>query len=99
MASLFYTLLLILMISSSSIAQYPPSPGYSPSSKASSIGFDQGFRNRWGPQHQRLDQGTLTIWLDSYSGHFLNSSFNPLFFSNLYILELLHILLIKIIWR
>ncbi|KAI4383782.1 hypothetical protein MLD38_009582 [Melastoma candidum] len=47
----------------------PPSPGYSPSSKFTPLGFDQGFRNLWGPQHQSLDQdGTLSIWLDSSSG-------------------------------
>ncbi|XP_050226516.1 probable xyloglucan endotransglucosylase/hydrolase protein 32 [Mercurialis annua] len=69
MASLLnLPLLLILMISSTSIAQNPPSPGYYPSSRINSIGFGQGFRNLWGPQHQRLDQDTLTIWLDSSSG-------------------------------
>ncbi|OAY51522.1 xyloglucan endotransglucosylase/hydrolase protein 31 [Manihot esculenta] len=67
MASLLY-LLLILLISSSTTAQNPPSPGYSPSSRIGTIEFDQGFRNLWGPQHQRLDQGTLTIWLDTSSG-------------------------------
>ncbi|KAL0390565.1 UNVERIFIED_CONTAM: putative xyloglucan endotransglucosylase/hydrolase protein 32 [Sesamum calycinum] len=46
----------------------PPSPGYYPSSRIGSIGFNQGFRNLWGPQHQRLDQGALTIWLDRSSG-------------------------------
>ncbi|KAF2321743.1 hypothetical protein GH714_002040 [Hevea brasiliensis] len=56
------------MIPSSNNAQTPPSPGYYPSSRISTIGFDQGYRNLWGPQHQRLDQGTLTIWLDTYSG-------------------------------
>ncbi|KAA8550325.1 hypothetical protein F0562_002009 [Nyssa sinensis] len=63
-------LLLILLVSmfSSSNAQGPPSPGYSPSSRIGSMGFNQGFRNLWGPQHQSLDQGTLTIWLDRSSG-------------------------------
>ncbi|KAJ9188790.1 hypothetical protein P3X46_000154 [Hevea brasiliensis] len=68
MASLLYLLLIILMIPSSSSAQNPPSPGYYPSSRIGTIGFDQGFKNLWGPQHQRLDQGTLTIWLDTSSG-------------------------------
>ncbi|OAY38086.1 xyloglucan endotransglucosylase/hydrolase protein 31 [Manihot esculenta] len=68
MASLLYLLLIILMIPSSNNAQSPPSPGYYPSSRISTIGFNQGFRNLWGPQHQRLDQGTLTIWLDTSSG-------------------------------
>ncbi|XP_043705268.1 probable xyloglucan endotransglucosylase/hydrolase protein 32, partial [Telopea speciosissima] len=44
------------------------SPGYYPSTKFKSIGFFQGFRNLWGPQHQRLDQNTLTFWLDKSSG-------------------------------
>ncbi|KAK9175775.1 hypothetical protein WN944_027784 [Citrus x changshan-huyou] len=71
MASILYLLLplLILMtISSVSNGQGPPSPGYYPSSRINSIGFDQAFRNLWGPQHQRVDQGTLTVWLDSSSG-------------------------------
>ncbi|EYU36148.1 hypothetical protein ABFS82_14G240300 [Erythranthe guttata] len=46
----------------------PPSPGYNPSSRIGSIGFNQGYRNLWGPQHQRVDQGALTIWLDRSSG-------------------------------
>ncbi|XP_038706568.1 xyloglucan endotransglucosylase/hydrolase protein 31-like [Tripterygium wilfordii] len=59
----------ILSVMAPSIgAQGPPSPGYSPSSRVSTVGFDQGFRNLWGPQHQRLDQAQLTIWLDSNSG-------------------------------
>lgn len=46
----------------------PPSPGSYPSSRVGSIAFQQGFRNLWGPQHQTLDQETLTIWLDRSSG-------------------------------
>ncbi|KDP43978.1 hypothetical protein JCGZ_05445 [Jatropha curcas] len=69
MASFLYLLPLTLIIfSGSSSAQSPPSPGYSPSSRISPIGFNQGFRNLWGPQHQKIDQGTLTVWLDSSSG-------------------------------
>ncbi|CAK8536184.1 unnamed protein product [Lathyrus sativus] len=49
-------------------AEGPPSPGYYPSSKVSPTSFDHGFRNLWGPQHQKQDQGTLKIWLDSSSG-------------------------------
>nr|AAK51119.1 xyloglucan endo-transglycosylase [Carica papaya] len=64
MAPLLFSFLLILMVSS----QGPPSPGYYPTSRFPSLGFDQGFRNRWGPQHQRVEQGVLTIWLDSTSG-------------------------------
>ncbi|XP_057507496.1 probable xyloglucan endotransglucosylase/hydrolase protein 32 [Actinidia eriantha] len=60
--------LLLIFIVASSNAEGPPSPGYYPSSKIGSIGFDQRFRNLWGPQHQNVDQGSLTIWLDSSSG-------------------------------
>ncbi|GLT65023.1 hypothetical protein SLA2020_374780 [Shorea laevis] len=60
--------LFILTFSSGSFAQYPPSPGYFPGSKIPSLSFDQGFRSLWGPQHQTVDQGSLIIWLDQYSG-------------------------------
>lgn len=62
----FFVIVVLLPLS---IAQGgPPSPGYYPSSRIDSIGFDQGFRNLWGSQHQSLDRGSLTIWLDSNSG-------------------------------
>lgn len=64
---LFLSLLLIVMVPFNH-AEGPPSPGYYPSSKFSSLGFNEGFRNLWGPQHQSVDQGSLTIWLDSSSG-------------------------------
>ncbi|XP_044469273.1 xyloglucan endotransglucosylase/hydrolase protein 31-like [Mangifera indica] len=67
MAPILY-LILILTVSSSSSVEGQPSPGYYPSSEFSSLSFDQGFRNLWGPQHQRVDQGVLTIWLDRSSG-------------------------------
>ncbi|MBA0565145.1 hypothetical protein Gotri_009772, partial [Gossypium trilobum] len=67
MAPVFCLLLAFFMIASGN-AQGPPSPGYSPSSRISSVTFNQGFRNLWGPQHQRVDQGSLTIWLDKTSG-------------------------------
>ncbi|KAK1398355.1 Xyloglucan endotransglucosylase/hydrolase [Heracleum sosnowskyi] len=61
-------LLVVFLFSSKSDAQGPPSPGYYPSSRIRSIGFNQGFRSRWGSQHQSLDQNSLTIWLDRSSG-------------------------------
>ncbi|GAV66466.1 Glyco_hydro_16 domain-containing protein/XET_C domain-containing protein [Cephalotus follicularis] len=67
MPLLFSLLLIVTMIPSIS-AQGPPSPGYYPGSKISSLEFGQGFRNLWGPQHQSDDQGLLTIWLDQSSG-------------------------------
>lgn len=66
MAPLLFPIFFLLISSSS--AQGPPSPGYSPSSKVNTIGFEQGFRNLWGSKHQSLDQGSLTIYLDSSSG-------------------------------
>ncbi|KAL3518433.1 hypothetical protein ACH5RR_021022 [Cinchona calisaya] len=64
----FFMLLFFLFPSSNNAQGGPPSPGYYPSSSVSSIGFNQGFRNLWGPQHQSVDQGSLTIWLDKTSG-------------------------------
>ncbi|KAK7261303.1 hypothetical protein RIF29_27612 [Crotalaria pallida] len=68
MAPLFSLVTLFSLMICSTSAEGPPSPGYFPSSKISSVSFDQGFRNLWGPQHQRQEQGSLTIWLDSSSG-------------------------------
>ncbi|XP_028107161.1 probable xyloglucan endotransglucosylase/hydrolase protein 32 [Camellia sinensis] len=65
--ALFLSLLLIFMFPSCN-ADNPPSPGYYPSSTIGSIGFNQGFRNLWGPEHQNVDQGSLKIWLDTSSG-------------------------------
>ncbi|KAI5388999.1 putative xyloglucan endotransglucosylase/hydrolase protein 32, partial [Lathyrus oleraceus] len=67
-SSILFTFLVLSLTILCSNAQGPPSPGYYPSSKISPITFSQGFRNLWGPQHQRLDQNSLTIWLDSNSG-------------------------------
>ncbi|CAI9774591.1 unnamed protein product [Fraxinus pennsylvanica] len=66
--ALFVSLFIIFLFPSSNCAQGPPSPGYYPSSRIGSMGFNQGFRNLWGPQHQRIDQGTLDLWLDRNSG-------------------------------
>lgn len=68
MARLISLLLFFLMIFSTSAQGPPPSPGYNPSSEVNSIDFDQGFRNLWGSEHQSVDQGQLTIWLDKSSG-------------------------------
>ncbi|XP_020552357.1 xyloglucan endotransglucosylase/hydrolase protein 31-like [Sesamum indicum] len=67
MALLVY-LLFLFMFPFCNKAQGPPSPGYYPSSRIGSVGFHHGFTNLWGPQHQSLDHGTLTIWLDRTSG-------------------------------
>uniref|UniRef100_A0A6N2KNP4 GH16 domain-containing protein n=1 Tax=Salix viminalis TaxID=40686 RepID=A0A6N2KNP4_SALVM len=66
--AVFPLLLLILMVPSSSNAQWPPSPGYWPSSRFRSMTFYQGYRNLWGYSHQRAEQNALTIWQDSTSG-------------------------------
>ncbi|KAK8596515.1 hypothetical protein V6N12_065001 [Hibiscus sabdariffa] len=68
MAPVFSLFLAVFLIVSPSNAQVPPSPGFSPTSRVSAVTFDQEFRNLWGPQHQKLDQSSLTIWLDKSSG-------------------------------
>ncbi|KAJ6699197.1 XYLOGLUCAN ENDOTRANSGLUCOSYLASE/HYDROLASE [Salix purpurea] len=66
--ALFPIFILILLAPSSSNAQWPPSPGYWPSSRFRSMSFYQGYRNLWGYSHQRVEQNALTIWLDRTSG-------------------------------
>ncbi|KAI3880628.1 hypothetical protein MKX03_037500 [Papaver bracteatum] len=61
----FFIITTIFMVP---LANAQPSPGFSPSNKFRTIGFFQGFRNLWGPQHQKLEQNQLTIWLDKSSG-------------------------------
>lgn len=61
-------LFLVILMISSTISQGVPSPGYRPSSLITTQDFNQVYRNQWGPQHQTIDQGTLTIWLDRKSG-------------------------------
>ncbi|CAN0916471.1 Probable xyloglucan endotransglucosylase/hydrolase protein 32 [Linum grandiflorum] len=69
MATTTHLLLPLFLLAQVVFAQdSPPNPGYYPSSKALSIHFDRRYRNRWGPQHQKLDQNQLTIWLDRSSG-------------------------------
>lgn len=63
-----YLVFHILIFINTNVEGGPPSPGYNPSSTINSITFSQAFHNLWGPQHQRLDQDTLTIWLDRTSG-------------------------------
>lgn len=61
-------LFFLFLLPTTMMAQNPPSPGFKPSSQVNSIGFDQGYKNLWGPKHQSLNQGQLTIWLDKNSG-------------------------------
>ncbi|KAH9606795.1 hypothetical protein KSS87_014822 [Heliosperma pusillum] len=69
MSHLFLCLVCFLfIILPQSIASWPPSPGYFPSKKFRSIRFSQGYRNLWGPRHQKVDQHALTIWLDRTTG-------------------------------
>lgn len=49
---------------------WPPSPGFSPSSRFRSMSFYRGYRNLWGPSHQSVDSNGITIWLDKNSGSF-----------------------------
>ncbi|XP_021743867.1 probable xyloglucan endotransglucosylase/hydrolase protein 32 [Chenopodium quinoa] len=64
----FFCLLFFAHCTNSIGSSWPPSPGYYPSKKFRSFSFWNGYRNLWGPQHQRLDQHALTIWLDRTSG-------------------------------
>ncbi|KAI3989605.1 hypothetical protein MKX01_036214 [Papaver californicum] len=59
---------MLIMILPASSKSALPSPGYYPSSKFKTIDFYHGCRNLWGPQHQRVDQKSLTICLDSNTG-------------------------------
>ncbi|KZV17531.1 hypothetical protein F511_39075 [Dorcoceras hygrometricum] len=68
MSTIVILLFFILFFPLRNNAQGPPSPGYYPTSKIGSIEFDQFYTNRWGPQHQALHKGALTIWLDKTSG-------------------------------
>ncbi|KMT02341.1 hypothetical protein BVRB_9g205660 [Beta vulgaris subsp. vulgaris] len=63
---LFLTIISFFLYSHYSNAQ--PSPGYYPSSQVAPLSFNQAFRTLWGPQHQSVQQGTLTVWLDRSSG-------------------------------
>lgn len=63
-----YLILCLIFVVPFPSSNAQPSPGYWPSSKFNTIDFYQGYRNLWGPQHQRVDQNALTIWLDSSSG-------------------------------
>ena len=65
---LLITSTIVMNIIPSSNADWPPSPGYWPSTKFRSMTFYKGYTNLWGPSHQRADQNALTIWLDSTSG-------------------------------
>lgn len=94
MAPLLSLLFFFLIISSSKAQGGPPSPGYNPSSKFNPISFNQGFRNLWGPKHQSLDQGSVTIWLDRNSG-LSSSPYLP--FSKFYSLLVLKIELTPIV--
>ncbi|KAM7264204.1 hypothetical protein ACFE04_001887 [Oxalis oulophora] len=64
--SIIFIILLVLSISNAD--NRPPSPGYWPSSKIRSMNFWDGYRNLWGPSHQRIEQNALTLWLDRTSG-------------------------------
>ncbi|PIN10304.1 Xyloglucan:xyloglucosyl transferase [Handroanthus impetiginosus] len=69
MASQFLPLLfLFIIVPLANAGQYPPSPGFYPSTRFRSMSFYQGYRNLWGPGHQSVDNNGITIWLDRNSG-------------------------------
>lgn len=67
---LLLILLLLILPYSTNAGYWPPSPGYYPSSKFRSMSFYNGYRNLWGPAHQRVDNNGITIWLDQHSGSY-----------------------------
>ncbi|XP_073290659.1 xyloglucan endotransglucosylase/hydrolase protein 31-like [Primulina huaijiensis] len=69
LVSLLFLILTFPLTNKANVHGRPPSPGYYPSKRIGSTGFDHACTNLWGPQHQTLDyQGTLTILLDNNSG-------------------------------
>ncbi|KAL8245458.1 hypothetical protein R6Q59_011716 [Mikania micrantha] len=64
----FLPILLFVFTTSTDAQANPPSTGYNPSSSVDTVAFDQAYRTLWGPQNQRFDQNSLTIWLDHSSG-------------------------------
>lgn len=64
----FGCILVLLLVTYWSSSHAEPSPGYYPSFHVAPVGFFQAFRNLWGPQHQRVQDGALTVWLDRSSG-------------------------------
>lgn len=89
---------LLVLFGSSVNAYWPPSPGYWPSSKVSSLSFYKGFKNLWGPQHQRMDQNALTIWLDRASGTNFSSSHVGMLNSILKFIFFLLLMYLGFIW-
>ncbi|RZC77020.1 hypothetical protein C5167_001148 [Papaver somniferum] len=61
-------IIVMIILPAASSKSAIPSPGYYPSYKFKTIDFYHGYRNLWGPQHQRVDKKSLTIWLDSNTG-------------------------------
>ncbi|KAL8526132.1 hypothetical protein ACS0TY_015383 [Phlomoides rotata] len=71
MASQFLPLIVVIIIliaPSINAGEWPPSPGFYPSTRFRSMGFYQGYRNLWGATHQSVDNNGITMWLDSSSG-------------------------------
>ncbi|XP_076902266.1 putative xyloglucan endotransglucosylase/hydrolase protein 32 [Bidens hawaiensis] len=66
--ALLLPILLFMFTISTKAQDNPPSPGYNPSSRVDTVAYDQAYRTLWGPQNQRFDQSSLTIWLDQSSG-------------------------------
>ncbi|XP_042054167.1 probable xyloglucan endotransglucosylase/hydrolase protein 32 [Salvia splendens] len=68
MASAVVVLLLLFISSVANAGEWPPSPGYYPSSRYRTMSFYQGYKNLWGPAHQTVDHNGVTIWLDKTTG-------------------------------
>ncbi|PWA61201.1 concanavalin A-like lectin/glucanase domain, Xyloglucan endotransglucosylase/hydrolase [Artemisia annua] len=68
MALVLLPLFLFMFTTSTNAQGSPPSPGYKPSSSIDTVDFQEAYQPLWGPQNQRLDDSSLTMWLDKSSG-------------------------------
>ncbi|KAL6574882.1 putative xyloglucan endotransglucosylase/hydrolase protein 32 [Orobanche minor] len=66
--TLVVVVIIILIVPLSTAGQWPPAPGYYPSSRFRSMSFYQGYKNLWGASHQSVDNNVITLWLDRNSG-------------------------------
>ena len=91
MALILLSFFIVFLLPPTNAQGDPPSPGYYPSSRVASLGFNQGFRTLWGPQNQRIEQGSLTVWLDRSSGMIIRSYTTQIIMSHLHFPSQLHL--------